>query len=52
MIVPFSVVQETGGHSGRVLVKVLKQDGKILAVLPSATRDIVSVMQGQEISSE
>jgi hypothetical protein len=45
VFVPDSVIQGQPGETGKVRVVVVRQNGTIVAVLPSAERDIVTVQE-------
>ncbi|MFO0976866.1 MAG: hypothetical protein U0996_10735 [Planctomycetaceae bacterium] len=44
-------VRGTTGHRGKVRVRVIRRNGSLLAILPSANQDIVSVSE-QDVSEE
>lgn len=46
VFVASSDVQGGPGHQGRVRVRVVRRNGHLLAVLPSANQDIVTVNEG------
>lgn len=52
VFVPATVVEMLGDHNGRVRVRIVVRDGRTFAVLPSANRDIVSVIRDQDVSNE
>lgn len=46
VFVAASDVEGGPGHQGRVRVRVVRRNGHLLAVLPSANQDIVTVKEG------
>lgn len=46
VFVPATAVQGVKGNTGQVRVTVVRRNGNLLAVLPSATQDIVTVREG------
>ena len=46
VFVPADEVQGVAGQQGRVRVRLVRRNGYLMAVLPSAHRDIVTVPEG------
>lgn len=46
VFVPASDVEGSPGDRGRVRVRIVRRNGHLMAVLPSATQDIVTVNEG------
>lgn len=46
VFVPASEVEGVLGERGRVRVRVIRRNGHVMALLPSATQDIVTVNEG------
>lgn len=46
VFVPASEVEGNPGQQGRVRVRIVRRNGYLMAILPSATQDIVTVNEG------
>jgi hypothetical protein len=52
VFVSAALVKTTAGRRGKVLVRVVRREGGIIAVLPSATQDIVYISEKDLVTND